>query len=197
MDVLVSFLLDRSGSMQRVKSDVIGGFNEFLRQQREGDGKCRFVLTLFDTEGIETTDFADVSEVPDLTPDTYTPRSGTPLLDAIGETVKRVDDLNVEVDRVLFVIYTDGEENSSREYNRASVKALIEERQRDDNWDFIFLGAGIDAYAEAGALGIPQGMTFTTDSARSGQVLLAASAATSAYRLGDEDYTSALDEERV
>lgn len=194
-NVLVSFLLDRSGSMQTVKSDVIGGFNAFLKEQRAAEGKCRFVLTLFDTQEIDTEDFADVRDVDELTESSYVPRSGTPLLDAIGETVRRIDNLG-DVGRVLFVIYTDGQENSSHEFNRAAVKALIEERQSRD-WDFIFLGAGIDAYAEAGALGIPQAQSFSTDSSRSEAVLTAASVSAAAYRQGDKDYTHALDEERV
>lgn len=184
-DTLIAFLLDRSGSMESVKGDVIGGFNSFLAEQRAVPGKCRFVFTQFDSQGVDTVDHKDIKDVPDLTPETYQPRSMTPLLDAIGTTMDRIDDLNVKTDRILFVIYTDGLENASREHTHDSVKKKVSDAQENYGWDFLFLGADIDAYAQSGAIGLARGQTVSVASANTSSTMGAMSATVTDYRGGD------------
>lgn len=176
----ITFLLDRSGSMHRIVEDVIGGVNTFLSEQAADDGKCTFKLVIFDSQSIDTVFEGDIQDCPDLTLETYQPRGGTPLLDAIGKTIADVKTLP---GRQLFVIYTDGEENQSREYTNAMVKELVERKTRA-GWDFIFLGADIDTYSIAGSLGFAAGQTFNTSGNNVGAVMHAASFATSSYRAG-------------
>lgn len=184
METLISFLLDRTGSMISVREDVIGGFNAFLEEQRKIPGKCRFLLTQFDSMSVDTVDYDDIRDVPDLNHDTYVPRANTPLLDAIAQTMGRIDDLNVEPDRVLFVIYTDGFENASREHTRESVKKLIADAQENYGWDFIFMGADIDAYTQASAIGLLAGQTVAVASSQTSQTMGAVSQTVSEYRSG-------------
>lgn len=163
-DTVISFLLDRSGSMASVKDDVIGGFNEFLRKQKEGPD-VKFVLTLFDTQGIDEQVFSSVKDVPELTDSSYIPRGGTPLLDAIGKTIKAAkQQARREGDKVLFVIYTDGEENSSTEFTKQKIKQKIEKKQ-GKGWEFLFLGVDMDAYEEAAQYGIARQHTYNLTSA--------------------------------
>lgn len=192
MTTLISFLLDRSGSMAQWKSDVIGGFNEFLRDQKEQPGDAAFVITLFDSQSVDTAKFDSIQKVPDLTEATYQPRASTPLLDAIGKTINLTDQMSA--DRVLFVIYTDGFENASHEYTKEAIAALVKEREAN-GWDFIFLGADIDAWSQAGLIGVKQGSTFSTQGGATGQTMAAASTATSAYRRGEDDYVEVLRKE--
>lgn len=162
-ETLVAFLLDRSGSMEDIRQDVIGGFNAFLKEQKRLPGKCRFVFTQFDTVGIDRVDNSSIKEVRELDRDSFVPRGGTPLYDAIGDTIKHVDDLGVEADRILFVIHTDGYENASRRYTKQDIRRMIEEHQGQQNWDFVYLGSGLDAMAEGAAIGIPLGHTYAAN----------------------------------
>lgn len=201
---LVSFLLDRTGSMGSIANDVIGGFNTFIEGQAKEPGECKFVLTLFDSQSIDVEEFDSVKDVPALTAWSYVPRAATNLLDAIGQTIVHVQDMDKLPKRVLFVIYTDGYENASREYRRADIKALIE-KKTEQGWDFIFLGADIDAIGEAGSFGVAASSTFGVTGAANphgaagvagpgGPRGMSASlnASVSSYRAGDETYTSSL-----
>jgi hypothetical protein len=154
----ITVILDRSGSMGSVRTDVEGGFAQFLEQQRHLPGRCVLSLTQFDSEGIDEVYRArPIAEAPALE---LHPRGMTPLLDAVGRTITRTGErlaAQPERDRpgrVLFVIITDGLENASREFSRAQVRELIERQRRVYQWDFIYLGANVDAFAEAGAIGI-------------------------------------------
>jgi hypothetical protein len=180
---LVSFLLDRSGSMATIAPDVIGGFNTFIDAQAKEPGECKFVLTLFDTQGVDVEEFEAIADVPHFTPETYRPRAGTPLLDAIGKTITHVDGIKGKA-KVLFVIYTDGQENSSHEYSREAVKALVDQRQ-SEGWEFLFLGSDIDAYDQAGAIGIAAGSTFSVSGQNTGHTMSTLTSATADYRGGD------------
>lgn len=147
MDVV--FILDRSGSMKGVESDTIGGYNGYLDSMR---GKNALVTTiLFDHEYKVLVDRVNIDNVPKLSKKNYKARGATALLDAIGKTIIHLDKLNPK--KVLFIITTDGEENSSVEYNKSQIKELIEGHS---NWEFIYLGADIDSYSEAGDIGIRQ-----------------------------------------
>jgi hypothetical protein len=154
----ITILLDRSGSMASVKSDVEGGFARLLEEQRKLPGECALSLVQFDSEGVEPVYTA--RPIREAQPLELHPRGLTPLLDAVGRTVVATGERLAGMPeparpgRVLFVIITDGRENASREYTKAQVATLVERQRRDYNWEFLYLGANVDAFAEAGGLGI-------------------------------------------
>lgn len=189
-ETTVSFLLDQSGSMQMIKDDVIGGFNGFIGEQKKQPGKCGFIFTLFDSTSVDTKEYTDVADVPELTDATYKPGVATPLLDAIGQTIRTTEKTNPK-GKVLLVVFTDGYENASKEFKKDTLKKLVAEKE-GQGWDFIFMGADMDAYGEAGGIGFAGGHTVSMDSASSGQTLMAATASVSSYRSGDENYMSHL-----
>ena len=158
--VQIICILDRSGSMQRLTNDVIGGYNSFLAQQRKEPGTAEVTTVLFDNKYEKIAKAVDLKEAPELTPKIYYARGTTALLDAIGRTIMDTVDRMEEKSvcplrrRVLFMIMTDGMENASREYDKAAVKALIEATTNDYHWNYIFMGANIDSFAEASSLGI-------------------------------------------
>jgi len=158
--VHVSILLDRSGSMASVVDDTIGGFNTFVDQQKKLPGECRMTLVQFDSQDPHEVVFDAIPprEVMPLTDRTYQPRGGTPLLDAVGTLIQRLDK-RVAVDPgedQLVAIITDGYENSSGLFSKEEVAGMITLRGRGD-WTFLFLGADIDAFGEAGGIGIDGG----------------------------------------
>jgi hypothetical protein len=138
--ILINVILDKSGSMGPKQADVIGGFNRFLDDQRKAPGRARMILTQFNTEVTPPTPAVPVQEVLPLTPDTYVPGGGTALFDAIAQTLGRADTERRPDERVLCLIVTDGEENSSRETTLAQVKALIAARTVSGEWTFAYLG---------------------------------------------------------
>ena len=147
-DVDLVFLLDKSGSMYDVVSDTIGGFNSFIEREREKNPKTRISLVLFDTEYNVLYTRKPIDEVEELTKNEYFADGCTALLDAIGTTINRLE-RKVDND-VLFVITTDGLENSSREFAKSDIRNMI----ANHNWEFLFIGADIDSYEEARGLGI-------------------------------------------
>ncbi len=168
----ICLILDRSGSMSGRESDVIGGVNAFIDEQKKLDEPATLTMVRFDSTAIETfRKTKDISEVTHLTTDEYIPRGMTPLMDAIGKTIVEMDGdaKKREADKVICVIVTDGMENASREYNRETIKKMIEERQSKEKcsecghdnqkWSFIYLGANIDSFGEAHSLGIFHGNT--------------------------------------
>ncbi|MDO4573382.1 MAG: VWA domain-containing protein [Clostridia bacterium] len=154
------FILDRSGSMSGLETDTIGGFNSMLEKQRAVEGECRITTVLFDNAYTLLHDRLDIRAVSPITKAEYSVGGSTALLDAIGQTIHKL--INVQrhtaadyrADRVLFVIITDGAENASREYTLDRVKALIEQQKERYGWEFIFLGANIDAVKTADRFGI-------------------------------------------
>ena len=158
--VQIVCILDRSGSMQKLTNDVIGGYNSFLAQQKEEPGTAEVTTVLFDNHYEVIATAIDLQEAPNLTSSTYYARGTTALLDAIGrtimETAGRMEKAGVcpAKRRVLFMIMTDGLENASQEYDKATVKALIEATTNDYHWDYLFMGANIDSVAEASSIGI-------------------------------------------
>lgn len=154
---LVNVVLDRSGSMSDTRAGTISGFNEYLNQLRK-DSKIEYSVTLiqFDSpmnNAELTIKYVDkpLAEVPELTAADYEPRGCTPLYDAIGECVRRVETKDRSV---LTVIITDGLENASREFTKESIKALIADKEKNEHWTFAFLGADIDSYAVGGSVGV-------------------------------------------
>ena len=153
------FILDRSGSMGGLESDTIGGFNSMIKKQREEEGEAVVTTVLFDGQ-IETLhDRIPLDKVPDMTAKEYFVRGCTALIDAIGTTVAHVSSVHRYIrpedvpGKVVFVITTDGMENASREYTSERVKAMIEEKKKD-GWEFLFIGANIDAVSTAATVGI-------------------------------------------
>jgi uncharacterized protein YegL len=157
--ILINFVLDKSGSMQCIRNATISGFNEFKNDQARESGTALMTLTLFDTSFRTVATAVPVAEVRDLKPETYDPQGNTALYDAVGHTLRLTDEYVAanHPDQVLFVIMTDGEENSSREFSRDAIFRLIEERQRDAGYEFVYLGANQDSYLVGGAMGIRAG----------------------------------------
>lgn len=154
---MMCLILDRSGSMGGKESDVIGGVNKFIDEQKKLPNPASLAFVRFDTQAIERfVPMTPLSQVTHLKAEDYQPRGGTPLLDAVGETLQALDgDWKQEKpERAIVVIATDGYENSSHAYTKAKIREMIEARQNSGLWTFIFLGAGIDAFAEATQLGI-------------------------------------------
>ena len=166
------FILDRSGSMAGLAGDTVGGFNSMLAKQRREAGRALVTTVLFNTEIRAVHDRLPLNEVPDMTESDYVPGGCTALLDAVGRTVERVADIHKYIrpedvpGKTMFVITTDGLENSSRQYSYEKVRSLIEARKRE-GWEFIFLGANIDAASEAARFGIApdRAVRYKSDSA--------------------------------
>lgn len=166
----IIFILDRSGSMAGLESDTIGGFNGLIRKQKQAEGEALVTTVLFNHNTEILHDRLPVADVPDMTDKDYAVRGCTALLDAVGESVARTDLIQKHVreeDRpakTMVVITTDGLENASSRYTYADVKALIE-AQKAEGWEFVFLGANIDAAEEAQRIGIApsRAVNFVSD----------------------------------
>ena len=164
----IVFILDRSGSMQGLESDTIGGYNSLLEKQKLEAGSARVTTVLFD-DVVETLhDRIDLHAVSPLTPKDYYVRSCTALLDAIGSTIERIVNVQKHTapeyrsNNVLFVITTDGYENASRRYTLPQVREMITTQKERYGWEFLVLGAGIDAIAQAAAFGISEDRAVTS-----------------------------------
>ncbi len=153
-------VLDRSGSMESAKSDHLGGLRSFVNDQKDLEGDVHFTLIQFDTEDpCEILyDGVPIAEVGELS---LIPRGATPLLDAIGRAIAHVERRLAEKkpDQIVVMVITDGEENSSCEFTKATIKAKIENCEKRA-WKFIYLGANVDAFHEAGMLGFSQAVTM-------------------------------------
>jgi len=154
--VLVNVILDKSGSMASKLNDVVEGFNAYVDGlAKEDQVDYLFSLTLFDTMVAYRDVAIPLSKVSKLDAKSYVPGGNTALNDAIGITVRKIDGDRPQVDKVVTVIMTDGEENSSREWTLDAVKALIEQKEKDGTWTFVFLGAAPDAWVQGRSYGIP------------------------------------------
>lgn len=145
MDVV--FLLDRSGSMRGTEKDTIGGYNSYINSFKNENAKITTIL--FDNKYEMITERKDVKEVSELTEKEYYVRGTTALLDAIGNSIKYMDDK--KADKVMFIITTDGYENASHNYTKEQIKEMI---QGHSNWEFMYIGADIDSYSEGNSIGI-------------------------------------------
>jgi len=154
------FVIDRSASMSGLESDTIGGFNALLAKQQSEPGECRITTVLFDHNYEVLHDRIDLKAVSPLTEKEYFVRGNTALLDAIGRTINKIGGVQkhtapaYRAEKVLFVITTDGMENASREFSYRKIKALIERQKNKYGWEFLFLGADIDAVDVADSIGI-------------------------------------------
>jgi hypothetical protein len=158
----ITVILDRTGSMESIRDDIIGGFNAFLEEQQKLPGKATMTLVQFDSQDPYEIicRFALAAEVPKLDRNVYVPRASTPLLDAIG---RGINDLEASIgqmgdeaqpSKVVLAIVTDGQENASREFNKAQIVKMIEEKTKKNDWQFVFLSSDLDAIRDAEAYGI-------------------------------------------
>lgn len=153
-------ILDRSGSMGGLENDTIGGYNGMLEKQKKVEGEVLVSTVLFDNVSEVIHDRVPVSEIQPLTEKEYYVRGCTALLDAIGGAIRHIKNVHKYAreedvpEKTIFVITTDGMENASREYDYAGVKRLVEQQKEQAGWEFLFLGANIDAIETAGRMGI-------------------------------------------
>ncbi len=154
------FILDRSGSMCGLVSDTIGGFNAMLDKQKAEPGTCYVTTVLFDHEMTTLHDRLPIAEVPLLTERDYTPRGSTALVDAVGHTIRHIARIHRYArpedvpTKTLFVITTDGMENASHRYTADRVRKMVQHEQEKYGWEFLFLGANLDAVETASRIGI-------------------------------------------
>ena len=154
------FILDRSGSMSGLEADTIGGFNSMIEKQKKEEGEALVSTVLFDTTCEVIHDRLSLDRVPRMTEKEYFPRGCTALLDAVGGAIHHIGNVHKYArredvpEKTLFVITTDGCENASRQYDYEKVRGMIQRQKEKYGWEFLFLGANIDAAAEAKRFGI-------------------------------------------
>lgn len=156
----IVFILDKSGSMSGLEKDTIGGFNSFINKQREENVDAFVSVVLFADNSEVIYDRVEIGKIEPMTSKQYQAGGCTALLDATGDAIKHIRNIHKYArqedvpEKTIFVITTDGEENSSERYSQKEIKKLISEYQEKYGWEFLFLGANIDAVTEAGKLGI-------------------------------------------
>jgi hypothetical protein len=186
--------------MHSIRDDTIGGFNEFVERQKEAPGKTRMTLIQFNHKYQPIYSRKKIKDVEPLTLETYVPDGNTALLDAIGKAVSDgLKDTAHKADRTICAILTDGHENSSTEYTRDAVRALIEDCQDRHNWTYFFLGADMDAYDEAGSIGIKREFITAYDPTSEGTKkafkAVGAMAFTASTKGDEDDWETTLDDE--
>jgi Mg-chelatase subunit ChlD len=199
----ITMILDRSGSMQSVRSDIIGGFNQLIAEQQAIAGQCTVTLVQFDSQDPYEIlrDFAPVKDILPLG-DEYRPRGNTPLYDAVGRgivnTGERLGNLpeHERPAKVVFVILTDGLENASKEYDAAKVAAMTKEQTEKYGWQFVYLGANQDALKEGTKFGVAKSSSADYHESKTKQALRAASANVGQYRTGAKADLAWTDEQR-
>ncbi|HEU5144678.1 MAG TPA: vWA domain-containing protein [Dermatophilaceae bacterium] len=181
----IYFLLDRSGSMESIRLDTEGGFNAFIREQRDAPGECRVTLAQFDDAYEEVYRDLPVDKVPPLH---LQPRGMTALLDSIGRLIgdagARISGMpeDERPGSVIVGIITDGHENSSRELSHAQVKTMIERQTKEYGWQFLYMGADQDAIEVGASIGVPKDHAMTYTRGRVDAMMTATSANIRGYR---------------
>jgi Mg-chelatase subunit ChlD len=186
----ITIVLDRSGSMQAIRSDTIGGFNSFLADQRKIPGKARLTVVQFDHEFETVFQGRDIHEPFLLTEETFVPRGNTALYDAMGRAIAdagsrfaRLSE-SLRPKRVIFVVITDGAENASTEYSRARVAAMVKDQRETYNWEFVFIGANQDAVTKGAEIGIAIAANFVADASGTSTAFANVSRGIANYRSG-------------
>jgi len=198
------FILDRSGSMSNLTKDTIGGFNTMIENQKKEDGEAVLTTVLFDDMYELLHDGVNIQDVKELTNKEYYARGMTALLDAIGKTINSVGERlskTKEEDRpskIIFVITTDGQENSSKEFTQKQIKEMIEHQTNTYNWQFMFLGANIDTVSTAQSFGISGqfASNYTANSRGTDALYTTLSKSVSSYRsvgVVDSDWKKGLE----
>lgn len=188
----INVIVDESGSMAKLCAETISGYNKFLAEQKALPGDAVFTLCTFNYKHKMIHDFQKIASVSDLSEDNYVPNGGTALLDAVGSTINSVGQKLSEMpederpSKVLFVIITDGEENTSREFSKLQIKEMIEHQREKYNWEFVFMGANIDSMAAGTSIGVnPQlAMNYVPTAAGTKGLFENISRSTSNYRRG-------------
>lgn len=171
------FILDRSGSMAGLETDTIGGYNSMLEKQKALEGEALVSTVLFDHESVVICDRRSIADVPKMTEEEYFVRGCTALLDAVGGAIHHIGNVHKyarEEDRpekTVFVITTDGMENASQIYSYSKIQKMIKRQTEKYGWEFLFLGANIDAKAEAGKFGIDEKRAVRYHSDKAGTAL--------------------------
>lgn len=198
---LVTFLLDRTGSMVTVRDDTIGAFNAYLEELKK-DRRIDFSLIQFDSTSVDKLHVrVPVKEVPPLTEETFVPRDFTPLIDAGVKTIRAVEQSlkDYPYEKVVVCILTDGQENASTEYTWTELKKLVGEK-REAGWQFNFMGAGIDAYDQGARMGIRAGETVSyehLDPAATRAAFVATASNTQLYSSGVRGMTTYTEEQKT
>lgn len=190
MDIV--FILDRSGSMSGLENDVIGGFNKYVGEQKKLGLKAKLTTVLFDNVYEVLHDRIPISEVPKLTKFEYFPRGTTALLDAVGKSINVTKSKTKKGDKVLFIINTDGYENSSKEFTKEQIKKLVTKMVKDKDWKFVYYGADLDNFSDAQAMGI--NIVFAYDKANTSNFYNAVSRGTAAYACASPGDLSGFDD---
>ena len=167
------FILDKSGSMAGLEADTIGGFNAMIKRQRTAAGEALVSTVLFSNDSCVIHDRVDLKKIEPLTERQYFVGGCTALIDAIGGAIRHIGSVHKDAreedrpEHTVFVITTDGMENASRRFTAAQVKEMVKQRKEKDGWEFLFLGANIDAVETAAHFGIAEdrAVTFLNDSA--------------------------------
>lgn len=161
------FILDRSGSMSGLEKDTIGGFNSLIQKQSKEKGKCYVSCVLFDDVQEVIYDRVPLNEVKKMTQKQYYARGCTALLDAMGGAIHHIGNVHKyskeEIGKTLFIIITDGLENSSKRYTYVTIKQMVERQKEKYGWEFIFIGANMDVIQEANKFGIDQAVRYACD----------------------------------
>jgi hypothetical protein len=174
----ITIILDRTGSMESIRDDTIGGFNAFLKKQKAEPGIATLTLVQFDSQDPYEVihRFKPIADVPDLNAETFVPRASTPLYDALGRAINDLDHSIAErieegrPSRVMLVVVTDGQENASHEFTRAQVGKMIKEKTEKNDWQFVFLSADLGALKDAESVGIAEEATLLFDKSSAGNV---------------------------
>lgn len=193
------FILDRSGSMQSLTTDTIGGFNSMIESQKKEPGEAYVTTVLFDHDYELLHDHVNIVDINPITDREYYARGSTALLDAMGRAINSIGNRlcatpeDERPDKVIFVINTDGYENCSREFTKQQIKEMVEHQQSKYSWVFMFLGANMDAVGEAGGLGInaSHSHTYSYNSAGISSLYTSVDAALSSVRAIDSEYMCA------
>lgn len=190
----ITVVLDRSGSMEPLTHEVIGAFNAFVDEQKQVEGEASFTLIQFDDRYEVNCNAVDIQEVTHLDETTYVPRGMTALFDAVGKAIistgTRLSEMDEadRPDKVIFLIQTDGEENASQEFSLNRIKAMIKEQQEVYSWEFVFLGANIDAVSVAADIGIRQdrAMKYANNAEGVSEALCSLSTNLASFRRGEK-----------
>jgi hypothetical protein len=186
----INVIMDASGSMQGLTTDTIGSFNTFLKEQKAVPGEAVFTLCRFNTDYSLLHDFVKLGGVPDLDTKSYCPSGGTALLDAMGATIESVGTKLAALDeserpsKVIFLIITDGHENSSHRFSAAKIKEMVDHQKEKYSWEFVFMGANIDAITAAANLGVDtrNSMNYVPSAAGTAQLYSTVSESMTNYR---------------
>ncbi len=188
----ITVILDRTGSMESIRDDTIGGFNAFLGKQQAEPGEATLTLVQFDSQDPYEVlhRFAPIGQIPLLDREHYVPRASTPLLDALGRGINDLEQSLAKLPeaerpaKVVFAVVTDGQENASREFHRGQIIRMIKEKTEKDGWQFVFLSADLDAITEAHAVGFQPSSSLLFEKSAKGSAMAweCLSRATSHYR---------------